>query len=1227
MHQGIASPNRHKSICKINPELKGMEMTGEQRCFVMGDKKYARQNDGVGHAVAIKRESARHEKGSIGGRRKDCNYAVCLLTLTLSFNAVAGQLDTQIPAYRDDSFLAIMEVNIPAQPLAMSLKQFATSAGLSLAFDSNLGENKMAPAVQGRMSRKEALRRILAGSGLNSELTGSTVVVSKPDSNEAITTEIIPVRAKRFYEVGPLPGLGLTKDQIPGNVQSITAQEIKDSHSLSLTDLMNRKLQSVTVNDYQGNPFQMDLSYRGFTAGPQIGTPQGLAIFFDGIRVNEPFGDVVNWDMIPMNALAGLDVIPGSNPIYGLGALGGALSMRTKDGFNDPGVDAEVLTGSFGRKQLQASGGWNNGTVGLFGAGNFFLEDGWRDNSPSRVNQAFGKASYRGEKLDLNLSTLLVKTDLVGNGLLPSEMYAQDPTSVFTSPDTTENTLVQFQLSGSYFVSDNFSVTAQAYKRMSRRHQVGSDVFTEFEDQVVRRDLAPGEEYTCLFENSADNKYGLPDYYVVKVPGLDYENGIDYGLMPPEIYEFVGFGALPPPATLDEAFSRLPDSWKNADLPSSYVDFARASWLEFQNFAHSNLFTPNGEPLYPSPQPVPGYSFDVHGGLPVFYNPSDDAVGADLLFSTGLFQFTFVDENGVPSFLILKPAINGDKCTGSIDSQDLEVPGPSGGVQTVDGAAYNLTNPGVVTGTPTAVITDNQIDQETDGASIQFNWNFEKHKFMIGLSIDAPSATYESSQRLGMLDAQRNAFLAPELIRDQYAAADTEISNNDFEGSQVTKSIYASETWSPIDTLHITGAMRYNETKGKNEIAGRLRGYTTWGLHELRASPNAYDICRPGEKCPTGYIVPDVSRVLLDAEKEKFSYYSLNPSLGVSWQANPSLNLFGNIARGTRTPSVIELGCAFDHTPVTVNGNETLPRSLAENRFCTLPNTLSGDPYLPQIKATTLDLGMRGRWGENIQWNVGLYRTDLKDDIYMIGYPGNKNFFDTIGKTRRQGFEGGIIGTTGKWEFGLNYALTEATFQDTFLMPANDNSSSVEDFRGNHEFSRLIEVEPGDRMPGVPLHNLNATVTYNVTPKWRVGLSAVAHSMAYVRGNENNEHRPGQSFSDSVKSPNGPGFIQLPRRLSKNSGTVDGYMVFNLQTSYQVAPEWRLSLLVNNIFDKEYFSAGRLGVNPFSPSIYGAIGSSGYNHNSTDWLTTNFLAPGAPRAAWVSLSYEFKPDR
>jgi len=1180
-------------------------------------------------------------------RRPPFPFKILLLALSLAtVNVQSAEVDTTLPALSADKTITTFTVNLPRQPLDVSLKQLARQTGLSLAFDSRMASGKTAPALKGSMHRAEALRQLLRGTDLEATINGDNAVIQRRSlgvQDDSVRTRTVDVRAQRYHEIGPLPGLALTKEQIPGNVQSITAEEIKESHSISITDLMNRKLQSVMVNDYQGNPFQMDVQYRGFTASPQLGTPQGLSVFLDGIRVNEPFGDVVNWDLIPMNALAGLDVFPGSNPIFGLGTLGGAIAMRTKDGFNYPGIEAEVLAGSFGRKQLQVSGGinnastdeegsWDNGNFALYGAGSFFLEDGWRDNSPSRVNQVFGKASYRGEKLDLNLSTLLVKTDLVGNGLIPSEMYAQDPTSVFSSPDSTDNSLVQFQLSSSYFVNDNFSITAQAYKRKSSRHQINGDVYTEHDDWLLRRDLAPGEEYTCLYNTT--NKYGLPDYYVVSIPG---GNPWDTSQWSPELMNF----ALS--ANLADAFASLPPEWKNVDLPPEMAASGQQNFHTQKNVLLEAYFQSGnnggggqwtmgpvtdwsqGQPSY---QYVPGW--DNFFPSTTNYDPFSTIAAGAIAFNW--YTGTSAADSTI-HILLIEPATNGDRCTGRLGGDDgnLRIKDANGVYEAADGGAYyGYQRPGVVEGTPTAVITDTQIDQETDGASIQLNWNFEKHKFMVGVSIDAPSATYGSGQRFGMLDAKRHASLAPDLIRDMYTAADYEIRNNDFEGSQLTKSIYASETWSPVETLHITGAMRYNETRTRNEVASRTWGAQWRELHTIENFPDWYDVCHPGEECETGYGRPPTERLMNKAEQEKFSYYSLNPSLGVAWQATPALNIFGNVAQGTRTPSVIELGCAFDDTPVATSGG-FVAKSLIENRSCSLPTTLSGDPYLPQIKATSFDLGMRGQWGENAVWNLGVYRTKLKDDIYMIGFPGGWNYFDTIGKTQRQGLEAGISGAFGKWDISVNYSMTEATFEDTFWMPADDNSSSVEGFWGNYEFSRVIQVKPGNRMPGVPLHNLNATINYSVTPKWKVGISAVAHSFSYVRGNENNQHRAGdiiyQSLDNPDNSPGQPQFIQYPRERTKNPGTVDGFMVFNFLTSYKLAPEWTLALQVNNLFDKEYFTAGRLGINPFAPSVNGAIGVSGYNHNSLDWVNTNFLAPGAPRAAWLSISYEFDPSR
>lgn len=162
-----------------------------------------------------------------------------------------------------------------------------------------------------------------------------------------VELETVVVEGKAATKLGPLEGLQLSREQIPSNVQSLSGKDIRDSNATSLGDLMNSRLQSVNVNDYAGNPFQMDITFRGFSASPQLGTPQGLSVFLDGVRVNEPFGDIVNWDLIPMNALGNMDVFPYSNPLFGLNTLGGALSLRTKNGFDDTGADVK-FTGGLG---------------------------------------------------------------------------------------------------------------------------------------------------------------------------------------------------------------------------------------------------------------------------------------------------------------------------------------------------------------------------------------------------------------------------------------------------------------------------------------------------------------------------------------------------------------------------------------------------------------------------------------------------------------------------------------------------------------------------------------------------------------------------------------------------------------------------------------------------------------------------------------------------------------
>ncbi|HEC75003.1 MAG TPA: TonB-dependent receptor [Methylophaga aminisulfidivorans] len=1127
---------------------------------------------------------------------------------------------------------------IPAGPLGKAISGYAAQSGVRLTFDPALAEGKETQGLSGEFSVNEGFQKLLDDSGLEAiddQNGGYFVVPTQADipalGDDAMITDMVNVRARRFYEVGPLPGLGLTKDEIPGNVQSLTAEDIKEAHALSMTDLFNQKLQGVTVNDYQGNPFQMDIQYRGFTAGPQIGTPQGLSVFFDGIRVNEPFGDVVNWDMIPMNAISSVDVFPGSNPIFGLNTLGGAFTVKTKDGFNYTKSDVQLLAGSFDRKQLQVDKGWNNGTIAFYGAGSFHDENGWRDNSPSKVNQVFGKASYRGDKIDMNLSTLIVKTKLVGNGLSPVEEYEDDSESVFTGPDKTDNDLQQFQLSGAYQVNEMFSVTAQVYRRNSDRHQIGSDVITDWDDELVAKRLpAEGEEFTCLFNST--NEYGLPDYYVVAID--NYEPDVR------DEFTFDNDGSI---FIYDDSYSLSKEDFatkyannKNTELPDDFLNAYRGVYQQNKNFKESETYN-RDETKYKVSGPESAeyygensYRVDFKADLTRITSDPSGVINTDqnYFFTTKKDPIT---NNDViyKNYVMLAAAVNETDClTTRASVEKYELTDDDGNPITIDGA-YGYKDgvvgaqSGYIPGTPTAIITDNQITQSTDGASIQFNWNLDKHKFMVGMSIDDASAEYRNSQRLGFFTANREAYLDPDSAHPQFLAAFDPLENSNFSGTNTTKSIYFSETWNPIENWNFNFSGRYNDTKTKSKIATRYgpKG-ANYSVTDLIGEPDQYNVCPDGDctGVDTNFTRYRLDDTLEEAETEEFSYYSFNPSIGATWQAKETLNVYANWSQGTRVPSVIELGCAADHTPTGVyyedgqGGQYEIPKSVLEERTCYLPNTLSGDPYLPQIKATSYDIGVRGIIGENMQWNLGAYQTDLKDDIYFVAVGGGSGFYDTIGDTRRRGIEAGLSGQKGKWGFSVNYALTEATFEDPFVMISDDNGSAV--FDGTLG-AQIITVDKGDTMPGVSRHNVNATINYEVTPKWLVGFSAVMHSGSYVRGNENNDHEVGQVQYREL------GGKKVPRRPMSNKGELPGFATFNFQTSYKFTPNMTATFLVNNVFDKEYYSAGRLGRNPFSPSVNGARGPDNYNHNSNDWLSTNFIAPGAPRAAWLSLNWQF----
>ncbi len=274
----------------------------------------------------------------------------------------------------------------------------------------------------------------------------------------------------------PLPSLGTPISEVPANVQSSTSKEITQQESLNLSDFLDSNLGSVNTSNSVGNPYQSDVSYRGFTASPILGTAVGMSVFLDGVRFNEPFGDIVNWDLIPANAISNISLIPGSNPLFGLNTLGGALAVNTKSGSDYPGIKASVYTGSWGRHAFEFEAGGEDKSHGIdyFVAGNFFHEDGWRDNSASDVNQLFSKVGWHNDTSDLDLALALADNKMEGTQSLPLSMLS-NPKQGYTYPDHITNELGMISLKGSHFITDEELVAGNIYYRRSNSNGFNSN--------------------------------------------------------------------------------------------------------------------------------------------------------------------------------------------------------------------------------------------------------------------------------------------------------------------------------------------------------------------------------------------------------------------------------------------------------------------------------------------------------------------------------------------------------------------------------------------------------------------------------------------------------------------------------------------------------------------------------------------------------------------------------
>lgn len=286
-----------------------------------------------------------------------------------------------------------------------------------------------------------------------------------------------------------------------GNVQTLTQDDIEGSVNRSLPELLKTQLASVNLNDVQNNPFQPDLQYRGFTASPLLGLPQGISVYLNGGRVNEAFGDTVHWDLMPLDAIDTVSLYSGSNPMFGQNTLGGALALTTKTGFSFNANEIDLQAGQFGQKAASVESGGHNDHWAYYVNLNHYEEDGWRDYSPSEVQQLFTSLAYKSDKMHLDMNLFMADNELLGNGASPIELLdIEGREAVYTHPDQTNNELTHVNITGDFFLSDTLSLTANMFYRDTQTQSINGD-----DSDFGACQFADGRVTLCEFEDDDDD--------------------------------------------------------------------------------------------------------------------------------------------------------------------------------------------------------------------------------------------------------------------------------------------------------------------------------------------------------------------------------------------------------------------------------------------------------------------------------------------------------------------------------------------------------------------------------------------------------------------------------------------------------------------------------------------------------------------------------------------------
>ena len=254
-------------------------------------------------------------------------------------------------------------------------------------------------------------------------------------------------------------------DKVPAGVNVVDSRQIERTGSLNIADALQQSVPGISINEVSGNPFQPDVQFRGFVASPIAGTPQGLAVYQNGVRINEAFGDTVNWDLIPTAAIRSVAVVA-NNPAFGLNALGGAINLQMKDGFSYHGAEINTMGGSFGRLQSSAQWGKQIDNFAVYGALEGLHDNGFRNFSVSDVRRFYGDVAYKNDVNEFHLNMGVADNKFGATATVPAELLQQYWGATYTTPQISANRVGYFNLTGKVEATPSWTIEGGAHLRI-----------------------------------------------------------------------------------------------------------------------------------------------------------------------------------------------------------------------------------------------------------------------------------------------------------------------------------------------------------------------------------------------------------------------------------------------------------------------------------------------------------------------------------------------------------------------------------------------------------------------------------------------------------------------------------------------------------------------------------------------------------------------------------------